>query len=133
MEINSLKLIKDNELLDLIYPVGSIYMSVKNSNPQTLFGGEWEQLKDRFLLGTGDTYSNGATGGAATHKLTINEMPKHTHQVRCIGLTAQDGNVVSVPSIAEPTYQAPTGETGGDKAHNNMPPYLTVYMWKRTK
>lgn len=73
-----------------IYPVGSIYMSVNNVNPSTIFGGTWQQIKDRFLLACGDTYSNGATGGSATHTpsgtvgnhtLTVNEMPAHTHDV----------------------------------------------------
>ena len=57
------KLDKD-DLLDLVYPVGAIYMSVNSINPSTLFGGTWERLKDRFLLAAGDTFSNGATGGS---------------------------------------------------------------------
>ena len=66
-------------IVNLIYPVGSIYLSVNSANPQTLFGGTWEQLKDRFLLGAGDGYSAGSVGGEATHKLTTNEMPSHKH------------------------------------------------------
>lgn len=68
-------------MLNAVYPVGSIYMSVNSTSPSSLFGGTWVQLKDRFLLGAGDTYSNGATGGAATHTLTAAEMPGHTHTV----------------------------------------------------
>lgn len=73
-----------------IYPIGSIYMSVNNVDPSTIFGGTWQQIKDRFLLACGDTYNNGETGGAATHTpsgtvgnhtLTVNEMPAHTHSV----------------------------------------------------
>lgn len=73
-----------------IYPIGSIYMSVNNVDPSTVFGGTWQQIKDRFLLACGDTYSNGSTGGAANHTpsgtvgnhaLTVNEMPSHTHTI----------------------------------------------------
>ena len=61
------------------YPVGSIYLSVNSTNPGTIFGGTWEQIKDRFLLACGSTYSNGSTGGEAKHTLTTNEMPSHSH------------------------------------------------------
>lgn len=86
--------IKVSQLLDLFYPVGSIYTSTKNTNPAATLGGTWTQIKDRFLLCAGDSYSAGATGGSATHThtsaahahttaghtLTINEMPKHEHR-----------------------------------------------------
>ena len=55
------------ELLDIIYPVGSIYLTVNDINPQTLFGGTWEQIKDRFLIGAGDLYIAGKTGGQSLH------------------------------------------------------------------
>lgn len=66
-------------VFDLVYPVGSIYMSAVEVDPSLLFGGVWEQIKDRFLLAVGDTYEVGSTGGEATHKLTVDEMPSHTH------------------------------------------------------
>ena len=66
-------------LLNLVYPVGSIYLSSNNTNPGTLFGGTWTQIKDRFILTAGDYYSNGATGGAATVTLTVSNMPSHSH------------------------------------------------------
>lgn len=62
-----------------IFPVGYIYMSVNNTSPQVLFGGKWEQIKDRFLLSSGDSYVAGATGGEATHKLSTAELPEHNH------------------------------------------------------
>ena len=69
-------------LLDLIYPVGSIYMSVNNTNPGTLFGGTWSQIQDRFILAAGSTYSGGATGGSASinlsHSHTVNS---HNHSL----------------------------------------------------
>ena len=66
-------------VLDKVYPVGSIYMSVNSTNPKTLFGGTWVQIKDRFLLAAGTTYKAGATGGEAAHTLTASEMPSHNH------------------------------------------------------
>lgn len=126
-----------SDLINLIYPVGSIYMSVNSTSPATLFGGTWVQLKDRFLLGAGDTYSNGGTGGEATHTLTVNEMPSHKHNLQhwitrspTGGL---DGFLVygmnSGTRLENGNFQA---SAGGSQAHNNMPPYLVVYMWKRT-
>lgn len=62
------------------YPIGSIYISVNATNPQISLGfGTWEQIKDRFLLASGSSYSSGSTGGEANHKLTINEIPGHNH------------------------------------------------------
>ena len=66
-------------LLNLVYPVGSIYWSSKNTNPGALFGGTWTQIKDKFILAAGDSYSNGATGGAATVTLSVSNMPSHSH------------------------------------------------------
>ena len=79
-----------------IYPVGSIYMSVNSTSPASLFGGTWEQLKDRFLIGAGNSYEVNATGGEATHTLTIDEMPKHSHQNRLSGDNASSGDQGSV-------------------------------------
>lgn len=74
-------------IFNLIYPIGSIYLSENSTSPATLFGGTWTQIKDKFLLTAGDTYKAGNTGGSSTHKhttaghtLTTNEMPSHTHE-----------------------------------------------------
>lgn len=61
------------------YPVGAIYISYNSTDPGSLFGGSWTQLKDRFLLGAGATYAVGSTGGEATHTLTVSEIPDHWH------------------------------------------------------
>jgi hypothetical protein len=74
--------------LNIIYPVGSIYMSVNNVSPETFMGGTWEQIKDTFLLSAGDTYTAGATGGEATHTLTVEEIPSHTHTSEFCGITS---------------------------------------------
>ncbi len=115
-----------------IYPIGSIYMSVNPTSPATLFGGTWEQLKDRFLLGSGDTYASGTTGGEATHTLTIDEMPSHAHKtgIMEVGLGGTDGN--ESMKVAWQEFHTATSSVGGGQSHNNMPPYLVVYMWKRT-
>ncbi len=124
-------------MLNFVYPVGSIYMSVNETNPSTLFGGTWVQLKDRFLLGAGSTYVNGKTGGEATHKLTVDEMPKHRHTVNTIYPFVAGADYTGVPNSNAKSYHSTNTKdvvnfTGGDGAHNNMPPYLVVYMWKRT-
>lgn len=80
----------DIDIVNLIYPVGSIYMSVASASPATLFGGTWEQLKDRFLLGAGDTYTEGDTGGSASHTLTTDEMPSHNHTFTGSAVTSGD-------------------------------------------
>lgn len=121
-------------------------MSINDANPSTFIGGTWERIKDRFLLAAGDTYAAGSTGGEASHTLTVNEMPSHIHEHiygvsgsqeiyfennsgRSLG--AHVGNNTTNPSSDYRTI-AYTGNAGGSTAHNNMPPYLTVYMWKRT-
>ena len=122
-----------------IYPIGSIYISVNSTSPATLFGGTWEQLKDRFLLSAGNTYKAGTTGGEANHTLTVDEMPSHSHSTdRNAGWPSpnagSDGwsiNYNNYETYPYATWHEGTDNTGGSQAHNNMPPYLTVYMWKR--
>lgn len=155
------------DLINTLYPIGSIYMSVTSTNPKTLFGGEWTQLENRFLLAAGNTYSNGATGGEATVVLTESTMPAHNHPFTGSSVTTSSagahnhnikgganwsGSATGVESAAKfstiidntNSIQAngyhrhsftPTGTVGNNgagNAHNNMPPYLVVYMWKRT-
>ena len=130
---------KTIDILKLVYPVGAIYISVSPINPNELFGfGDWEQLKDRFLLSAGDKYEAGTIGGESEHVLTIDEMPSHTHNfnrhqlwrnenVPESGLS--DGYGVSNKTLS--VYLDSTDESGSGLSHNNMPPYLTVYMWQR--
>lgn len=125
-----------NAVRDAAYPVGSIYMSVNSTDPSTLFGGTWQQIQDTFLLAAGTTYAAGATGGEATHTLSIQEMPIHSHAIE-EGAT----NVIAWVGSGNGNYALSSGSTvrgrqilnnGGGQAHNNMPPYLAVYVWKRT-
>jgi len=120
------------------YPIGSIYLSVNNTSPASLFGGTWEKIQDRFLLASGSSYSLGATGGEKTHTLTISEMPSHDHPLRNINWkeTGIDNN--TIPSVnmgylgeSGFIWWAATAKTGGGQPHNNMPPYLVVNVWKR--
>ena len=126
------------------YPVGSIYMSVGETSPASLFGGTWERIEDRFLLASGSGYASGTEGGEAEHTLTADEIPVHSHAgiywgnntlpsreishdsgTSCRQVTSTGG----AGSITSNRYV--TGDAGGGAAHNNMPPYLAVNVWKR--
>lgn len=127
-----------NYILDNVYPVGSIYLSVNSTNPKNLFGGTWEQIQGKFLLGMDSSYPAGSTGGEATHKLTQGEMPKHNHIIYAPNAGGPDkGAALGFPEVGSSnTWWAAacmTEQTGDNEAHNNMPPYLSVYIWKRTK
>ena len=148
------------EIMLTIYPVGSVYISMNSTSPASLFGGEWTQINGRFLIGTGAPENNDdgtspgsynfaadSKGGEATHTLTKSEMPEHGHNA----LRAAPGwgeSITLSPWTVYFTSDAITdagssGETarfwiydalkytGDGLAHNNMPPYLAVYMWKR--
>lgn len=169
-----------------MYPVGSIYLSVNNVNPGTIFGGTWEQIQDRFLLAAGSTYEGGATGGTASHThtsaahthtsaahthttaghvLTVAEMPSHTHGIYYDAnfCAAHTGNInswkqglVNVDAPGAYYTNMPQPYTGGGASHSHgntgsttpgntgsttpgntgssssLPPYLAIYVWKRT-
>lgn len=137
------------------YPVGSIYLSVNSTSPAELFGGTWEQIKDTFLLAAGNTYQAGSTGGEATHTLTTAEMPAHKHGQNINGKgndswSNKYGAAITMPKglgtegVAGMSYAVGeadwnhksnriyTDPIGDSNPHNNMPPYLSVYIWKRT-
>ena len=165
------------KILNMIYPVGSIYMSVNNVSPATFIGGTWTALTDRVLIGAGSSYAVNATGGATTHThtsaahthttaghtLTVNEMPSHTHatygQVPRINDSSVSGDTYGHTSQQSWWFRSVAGEVkyaGGGASHShgntgsttpgntgsttpgntgsssNLPPYLAVYMWKRT-
>jgi hypothetical protein len=147
---NSLE-INGKTILDLIYPIGSIYISVNATNPSTLFGGTWEAISQgRCLMGAGEVQNNndnwcgitrqgdwtayaGNMGGEVTHTLTINEMPTHNHGTS--GYFGGDGQEHPLSWLSTTSGNAIgynyMNNNGGGQAHNNMPPYLVVYMWKR--
>ena len=143
---NDLLTIISNKCIELltnkVYPVGSIYMSTNSTSPATFLGGTWERIEDRFLLAAGSTYGAGSTGGAATVTLTEAEMPSHTHTLykggSVLGIGVTHDAETTVGWATGPTFndrsKAATNlvPTGSGNAHENMPPYLTVYVWKRT-
>ena len=161
-------LVTNAQIVDLIYPVGSIYMSVNSTSPATLFGGTWERIQDRFLLAAGSTYTAGKMDGSADAVVV-----RHSHEQSSHAHSPSDGeqygfieykqNVgvsrtkVKTDSSSAGRY-AILGTSGASSAKEsnldfakytsfatpeiidsgvsgegkNMPPYLTVYMWKRT-
>ena len=130
-DLNEIKsVINDN--VDNIYPVGSIYLSTNSTNPGTLFGGTWVQIKDKFLLSAGDTYTAGATGGVATNDLSN----KIHYSNASYGLT--DASITGYADRTVVGIARPSGTSTDETAYshfaniNNMPPYLVVYVWKRT-
>lgn len=128
-----LKKANDNLFLN-IYKIGDIYITTNSENPADRFGGQWEQIQDKFLLCAGNTYNAGSIGGEANHILTANEMPHHYHTVRIGWGDTEDANI-GVSSGNGFKLRVDRGETtsavGGNQPHNNMPPYLAVYVWKR--
>lgn len=164
-----------NNMLNSVYPVGSIYMSVNNTNPSAIFGGtwiEWGAGKVPVGVNTLETEFNSVekTGGEKTHTLTIAQMPSHGHSVSIQSsgsCTTSNGGYhahslgrmetfspggrgpVFGPTTSSTTdLTSATGEhthtvpnhthtvnqsnAGGGQAHNNLQPYITCYMWKRT-
>lgn len=126
------------------WPVGSIYITVSNTSPAALFGGTWERISERFLLGASSSYPAGGTGGEFTHKLTQSELPDYSLSVTNGSnvIRSKTGNSADayvqvqsggwgIPNWESKTVTVASGGSG--EAHNNMPPYLAVNMWKRTK
>lgn len=145
---------KKSELLDLIYPVGAIYMSVNSTNPGTLFGGTWVSWgSGRVPVGINASDSNFSTvektGGEKTHALTAAEMPSHTHSLKikyCGMDTSVDGDSYGLvhaayvsgigyggrAMVTSSSNDTTTNSSGSNSSHNNLQPYITCYMWKRT-
>lgn len=116
------------------YPVGAIYLSVTEVDPSSLFGGTWKRIGGRFLLGADSTYAAGSTGGEAAHQLTTAEMPSHNHALDNYNVTGGTTSFMTVQANDKRGYSGNVNTlyTGGNQPHNNMPPYLAVYMWQRT-
>ena len=143
--LNNIEISDKTNILEMIYPIGAVYISTVFANPQDLFGfGEWEFLPDRFLLGAGDTFQIGATGGSTTHSHDAGSL------YACIGSPYGNATALGFTSLgwhgANSTYSvggtssAASGhpsrshdtDVGGDTgSSSSMPPYLVVYMWKR--
>lgn len=145
-------------VLELAYPVGSIYQSTNNVSPATFLGGTWEEINGRFLVAQGNNgqsgnyalnLSAGATGGEKNHTLLTSEMPSHSHRPGstgyppvnppgfvCYNSTAWRRSIAAgseeVKLYTDMESVGQTSSEGGNSSHNNLPPYLAVYTWKRT-
>ena len=147
--INPANFVQTSGLLNLVYPVGSIYMSTNDTSPAIFLGGSWAKIQDRFLLAASSSYTAGSTGGEATHTLTEAELPEisgsfgGTSSGNAWGVLGTSSGVFSrsdpipAPTNTEKSSTNTRDATvnmsfGSGQAHNNMPPYLAVYVWKRT-
>ena len=142
MQVDGALQVGGKSLLDMVYPVGSIYLSVSGTDPQTLFGGTWARLEDVFLLAAGAKHAAGSTGGEESHTLTEDEIAPHKHAMAygpessaadtgfSYGIAA--GNATNSAGGRGYASNLGTFSAGGGQPHNNMPPYLAVYTWKRT-
>lgn len=126
------------------WPIGSIYMSVNSTSPANLFGGTWERISETFLFAASSSYPAGSTGGEFSHKLTQSELPNYSlsvangsNVIRSKTGSSADAYVQTqssgwgIPNWESKTVTVASGGSGA--AHNNMPPYLSVWIWKRTK
>ena len=142
MQVDGALQVGGKSLLDMVYPVGSIYLSVSGTDPQTLFGGTWARLEDVFLLAAGAKHAAGSTGGEESHILTEPEIAPHKHAMAYgpessasstgfpYGIAA--GSATNSAGGRGYASNLGTFSAGGGQPHNNMPPYLAVYTWKRT-
>lgn len=124
--------------IDTIFPVGSYFLTSDATNPGNIIGGKWELIKDRFIIGAGNSYSVNSQGGEASHTLSVDEMPHHSHSISHFpGYFAFGGEITEVGPREGRGYRTQlsdlsTGWTGLSKPHNNIPPYIAAYIWHRT-
>lgn len=124
---------KDETYICPYFPIGSIYMNISDINPSKYFGGVWEKIQNAFLFGASDKHPAGEVGGEETHLLSNEEMPRHKHTQGFRWTTEPGANAVygSNATGSGADYDDRMWQ-GGNQAHNNMPPYFAVYIWKRT-
>ena len=131
------------EIVDFIYPVGSLFISTTSTKPSAYLGGTWERWgQGRVPISVSDTDSDfntaNKTGGEKTHTLLTDEMPSHLHAKGTLATSSAGAHEHSVSGTAASagnhshTISGSTASAGSGNAHNNMPPYITCYMWKRT-
>lgn len=127
-------MVSESTLCKCPYEVGDVLTTRNAADPATRWPGtSWQRITDRFILGAGGSYSVGATGGEASHTLTVNEMPSHNHPSGVSSTSALSGTSGSTTAqcFFDRNYGY-TAYTGGSAAHNNMPPYIALYFWERT-
>lgn len=126
-------------LLDIIYPVGSYYFSVSSTSPANIVGGTWNAIEaGRFICAAGDGYSANSTGGASEVALKEAEMPKHRHVFDSISRYTTNNNAAAGVGygMADGYDNGHSGNystsyTGSGEPHENRPPYIAAYIWKR--
>lgn len=125
---NNLSLATD-AILNVIYPIGSIYISANDTNPGVYFGGEWEEINGKFLLASSSNYQNGTTGGSDTHKINSNNLPSRVMQ----RIKVSNKHGCNSNSLQNDWANVCLADAGlqSDQPINHMPPYLSVNMWKR--
>lgn len=125
------------ELIKAIYPVGSIYLAVTNTDPQKFLGGQWERFgKGRTIVSVDesdtDFSESNKIGGAKTHSLTADENGAHTH-TQTLGGAITNAEVKSGKAVVGVANSQQTSSSGQGKPHNNMQPYITAYIWVRVE
>lgn len=129
-------------LLSIVYPVGSVYITFNTISPANIVGGTWELLKNKFLYSSADDTGN--IGGEATHLLTVDEIPSHSHGLSTPVIIPWKDSLNQFWNQPQWTTSGPdyygaanpdkvkVNYTGEGQTHNNMPPYITVHMYRRT-
>ena len=155
------------DILDTLYPVGTLYMSMNSISPEDLLGGTWEKLEGYYLRCANSTFQAGATGGQTSinytpvgtvnsHKLTVEELPRHTHQLEGSSAhnyytpidsgykTERGSDETEWTFESERLRDITSGATGGNQGHSHtftgsktaiptVPPYITVNVWYRVE
>lgn len=133
------------ELFLLLHPVGGPpYVSENPTSPAELYGGTWERIEGKFIMGASDTYPAGSTGGSATHTQTKNEVAGHTHLQRIwvlgtpgnevLGFTQEQYSVFSTSASASVLNSGNTSENynpSGAVPMDILNPYYSMYIWHR--
>ena len=129
-------LTKISSIVNMYGEVGAIYITTANTNPATFFGGQWEKIEGRFLIGAGGSVGVNVLGGAMNASISAAHLPKHNHQGICSGdaQSARGGDAhtflwksASGGKVCKTTV---TGN-GATTTHNNIPPYYVVHIWRR--
>lgn len=121
-----------NEILDNIYPIGSIYLSTVSTNPSNYFGGVWERITGKFLLAADDSsYFLGATGGSAKKNIQIANLPGRAVVRINSAYQTYGSNYISNPAGWTTAALDDIPDASKNQAFDIIPPYLAVYVWKR--